>query len=141
MIDNALSGEYNVICIFVFIFPEKLSRRRGEALKKLGYYLYFIGGSLGLLLLFLLNFCYLFIAAGLTALGIIAFPSVLLGIIGFLTVITDLGTLPLLLISGGALLLGGGLCLGTVTVCPASLSLLHRFRVSLGYRKERVYNE
>ena len=141
MIDNALSGEYNVICIFVFIFPEKSRRGRGAGLKKIGYYLYFIGGSLGLVLLFLLNFCYLFIAAGLTALGIIAFPSALLGLIGFLTVITDLGVVPLLLISGGALLLGGGLCLGAVTVCPASLSVLHRFRVSLGYRKERVYNE
>ena len=139
MIDNALSGEYNVICIFVFISLYEL--KEGAGLKKLGYYLYFIGGSLGLVLLFLLNFCYLFIAAGLTALGIIAFPSVLLGIIGFLTVITDLGTLPLLLISGGSLLLGGGLCLGTVKVCPASLSLLHRFRVSLGYRKERVSDE
>ncbi len=110
-------------------------------MKKTGYYLYFIGGYSGLLLLFLLNFCYLFTAVGLTALGLIAFPSSVLGLFGILTVITDLGTLPLLLISGGALLLGGGLCLGAVAVCPASLSLLHRFRISLGYRKERVYNE
>lgn len=110
-------------------------------MKRLSYYLYLFGGITGFCLLFLLNFIYIFIAIGLTVLGIIAFPSVLLGIMGVITIITDLGTLPLLLISAGFLFLGAGMCMGTAALCPGSLSLLHRFTVTLGYKRKRAENE
>ena len=110
-------------------------------MKRLSYYLYLFGGITGLCLLFLLNFIYIFLAIGLTVLGIIAFPSVLLGLMGVITVITDLSTLSLLLISLGILFLGAGMCMGTAAVCPGSLSLLHRFTVSLGYRRKRAEDE
>lgn len=110
-------------------------------MKRLGYYLYLFGGITGLCLLFLLNFLYIFVATGLTVLGIITFPSVLLGIMGIITIITDLGALPLFLISVGFLFLGAGMCMGTATLCPASLNLLHRFTVTLGYKRKRAEDE
>lgn len=110
-------------------------------MKRLSYYLYLIGGIMGLSLLFLINFLYIFTAIGLTVLGIIAFPSVLLGTMGVVTIITDLETLPLLLISMGILLLGAGMCFGTAALCPGSLNLLHRFTVTLGYKRKQAENE
>lgn len=114
---------------------------RGKNVKGLGYYLFLFGGITGLCLLFLLNFIYIFLAIGLTVLGLIALPSVLLGLMGVITVITDLPMLPLLLISSGILLLGSGMCMGAASLCPGSLNLLHRFTVALGYRRKRAEDE
>ena len=66
-------------------------------MKKALYCLYIFFGALAFFLLFLLNFLYIFVALGLLSLGLIAFPSSLLGAAGIINIVTDL--------SGGALML------------------------------------
>lgn len=110
-------------------------------MKKAGYHFYIIGGYFGLFMLFLLNLCYIFTAIGLLALGLIAVPSVLLGTVGVLTIISDIAELPMLMISGGVLLLGFGMCTGIFALCPASVNLLHRFRRQAYFRRKRAYDE
>lgn len=107
-------------------------------MKKLHYYVRLCVGSVGLALLFAVNFLYLLAALGLFTFGLAAFPASLLGAAGFIHVTTDLSLLPLLLICGGILLLGFGMCLGAAVVCPASAAVLRRFCVRLARRKERL---
>ena len=110
-------------------------------MKKASYYFRLISGVLGFMVLFLLNFLYIFCALGLLSAGLIVFPSAFLGIIGVVAVITDMG-LPVMVILGlGLMLLGGGMCLGTAVVCPASVNLLHRFMKATEWRKRRLYDE
>ena len=110
-------------------------------MKKAGYYFWLISGIFGFLLLFLLNFLYIFCALGLLSAGLIIFPSALLGVIGAVAVITDIG-LPVLAALGlGFMFVGGGMCLGTAFVCPASISLMHRFAKAMEWRRRRLYDE
>lgn len=95
-------------------------------------------GAVGAALLFLLNFCYLFTAVGLFSLGLAAFPAVLLGAAGVIHVTSDLSLLPLLLVSLGTLLLGFGLCAGSLSVCPASARLVFRFFARRERERERA---
>ena len=79
-----------------------------------------------MILLFILNVCYIFAALGLLAFGVIMLPAALLGRTGLLVITTDLAPLPLLLISGGVLLLGLGMCFCIIPVCGASYGVLRR---------------
>jgi len=105
-------------------------------MKKLCRILRLFFGRTGFFILFLLNFLYIFIALGLFSFGLIVFPSALLGILGVLVIITDIG-LPVLLIGGlGLLVLGAGLCGSIPFVCSASVNRLHYFRVGSEWRKK-----
>ncbi len=81
-------------------------------------------GIAGAVLLFILNVCYIFVSLGLLAFGVIMLPAVLLGRTGMLVMMTDLAQLPLLLISGGVLLLGLGMCFCILPICNASYGVL-----------------
>ena len=91
-----------------------------------GYRLRSAAEAAAVILLFVLNVCYIFAALGLLALGVIMLPAVLLGRTGALVITTDLAPLPLLLISGGILLLGLGMCFCIIPVCGASYGFLRR---------------
>ena len=91
--------------------------------------------------LFLLVALYVFTALGLLSLGVIVFPAVLLGRAGVLVITTDLGELPLMMISGGILLVGAGTSLCIIPVCKASYELLKRFMKTLRIRRESELNE
>lgn len=110
-------------------------------MKKAAYFLYLIRGVFGFAMLFLLIFLYIFTALGLLSAGIIVFPSALLGLTGLLNIITDLGLPVLALLGMGMLLLGGGMCLGTAVICPASVNRLHSFIKAMEWRKRRLYDE
>lgn len=93
---------------------------------KHGYRLRAAAGRVGGALLFLLTVCYIFAALGALTLGLIVFPSVLLGRLGMLTVTSDLAPGALLLISGGILLLGAGMSLCIIPICGALIGRLKR---------------
>ncbi|MDE7234678.1 MAG: hypothetical protein K2N29_06420 [Ruminiclostridium sp.] len=78
-------------------------------MKKLHHTVRLCLGAVGAVLLFLLNFCWLFAAIGLFSLGLAAFPATLLSAAGVIHVTSDLSLLPLLLVSIVTLLLGFGL--------------------------------
>lgn len=105
------------------------------------YRIYNFAGRIGSVLLFVIAACYVFTALGLFSLGIVAFPSVLLGRLGILTVTSDISGGALLMISGGVLLLGTGMCLGAVPVCASFYGIFRRFLKSSAVRRERAYNE
>ena len=110
-------------------------------MKKAGYFFRLFSGIFSFTVLFLLIFLYIFAALGILSAGIIVFPSSLLGMMGALDIITDVG-LPVLCVFGaGLLLLGGGMCLGTAVICPASVNGLHSFIKSMEWRKRRLYDE
>jgi hypothetical protein len=99
-------------------------------------------GRIGGALLFLLTVCYIFAALGIFSLGLIAFPSALLGRLGLLTVISDLAPLALMLISGGILLLGTGMSLCIIPVCIALTGRLKRIsRTAEIFGKKAAYEE
>ena len=108
-------------------------------MKKAAYCLYIFFGGIGFFLLFLLNFLYIFVALGLLSLGLIAFPSSLLGSAGIINIVTDLSSGALMLISGGALLTGLGMCLGAAGLCPKSLELFRRFLKRAGFKRQALY--
>ncbi len=102
---------------------------------------YYTFGRIGLALLFALTACYVFAALGLLSLGIVAFPSVLLGRLGILTVTSDIQSGALLFLSAGALLLGAGMSFGVIPVCRAAYGVLVRFGKRSAVRRERAYND
>ena len=105
-------------------------------MKKASRFLRLFFGRIGFFILFLLNFLYIFLSLGLFSFGLIAFPSAILGILGVLVIVTDIG-LPVLLIGGlGILFLGAGLCGCIPFVCSSSLNRLHYFRVGSEWRKK-----
>ncbi len=110
-------------------------------MKKISYAFRLFIGFIGFILLFLLNFIYIFCALGFLSLGLIVFPSSLLGMLGVIVVTTDLGLPVLAVLGAGLMLLGGGMCLGAAFVCPASLNRLHYFRKGTEWRKRRLKDE
>lgn len=108
-------------------------------MKKAAYCLYIFFGAFGFFLLFLLNFLYIFVALGLLSLGLIAFPSSLLGAAGIINIVTDLSGMSLMLISGGALLTGLGMCLCAAGLCSGSLGLFRRFLKRAGFKRQALY--
>ena len=98
-------------------------------------------GCVGLVMLFIVTACYVFAALGLLALGVVAFPSVMLGRLGILTVTSDIQSGALLLISAGVLLLGAGMSFGAIPVCRSAYGVLSRFVKRAAVRRERAYNE
>lgn len=110
-------------------------------MKKLRYYIFLIFGSAGMAALFLLVFAYLFLSLGTFSLGLIAVPASLLGAADVIHITTDLPPAALLFVSLGTLFLGFGMCLGAFSICPASLEQLRRFRVRLGWKKRRCFDE
>ncbi len=109
---------------------------------KTGYRLRTTAGRIGGALLFLLTGCYIFVSLGIFSLGLIAFPSALLGRLGLLTVISDLAPLALMLISGGILLLGTGMSLCIIPVCAALTGRLKRIsRTAEILGKKAAYEE
>lgn len=110
-------------------------------MKKAAYYLRLFFGKIGFIILFFLNFIFIFTALGVFALGLIVFPTAFLGLIGVLPVISSLG-LPVLLMGGiGMILFGGGMCLGAVFMCRASVNSLHYFRKGMWWKKRRLKDE
>ncbi|MBR5089099.1 MAG: hypothetical protein IK093_06710, partial [Ruminiclostridium sp.] len=103
--------------------------------------MYIYAGRFGLILLFLLNACYVFAALGLFSFGIVAVPCVLLGRLGVLTVTSDLAPTALLLISCGVLFLGAGMSFGIIPLCSASYGVYGRFVKKASVRRERMFNE
>ncbi len=110
-------------------------------MKKLRYYIFLISGTAGMAALFLLVFAYLFLSLATFSLGLIAAPASLLGMTGIIHITTDLPPAALLFVSLGTLFLGFGMCLGALSVCLASLGQLRRFRVRLGWKKRRCFDE
>ena len=102
--------------------------------------IYIYAGRAGMVLLFAFTACYVFAALGFFSLGIVTFPSALLGHFGMLTVTSDIAPDALLLITGGILLLGGGLSFGIIPLCAASYDIFRRFVKSSALRRERMYN-
>ena len=96
---------------------------------------------LRLLLTFAAVFVYLFLSIGLFVLGIIVLPSALLGFAGVLTVVTDLSRTALLLISGGILLTGAGMCLGAAAVCRKAFGFYQRISKTARIKKEKASEE
>lgn len=112
-----------------------------KAMNKLKLYFRIISGIIGFTALFLLVFLYIFAALALFSAGVIIFPSALLGIIGAVDIITDMG-LPVMGALGlGMILLGGGMCLGAVFVCPAPVKRLQSFIKGTEWQKRRLYDE
>lgn len=98
-------------------------------------------GRTGFFLLFILNFLYIFISLGLFSFGLIVFPASILGILGVLVIVTDIG-LPVLMTGGlGILLLGGGMCGMIPFLCRACVNRLHYFRVGTEWRKKAEEDE
>ena len=90
------------------------------------YRLWTAAGRIGGTVLFLLTVCYIFAALGIFSLGLIVFPSALLGRLGILTVTSDLDSFALMLICGGILLLGTGMSLCIIPLCGALVGRLKR---------------
>lgn len=110
-------------------------------MKKLSYAVRIFFGIIGFTLLFLLNFLYIFLALGFLSLGLIVFPSALLGMLEVIIITADSG-LPVLAVFGmGLILLGGGMCFGMAFVCPASLKRFQRFCKGTEWRKRRLRDE
>lgn len=82
---------------------------------------------LGFAVLFALIFCYIVCGAAIFSLGLMTLPCALLHMLGVLFVATDLSVMSLALIGGGCLLFGAGMLLGTASVCPSGVRLLHRY--------------
>ena len=103
--------------------------------------LYIYAGYAGLILLFLLNACYIFTALGLFSFGIVALPCALLGKAGILAVISDLTPDALLFVCGGGFSLGLGMSLGIIPLCSASYGVYSRFLKTSAIRRERMFDE
>ena len=110
-------------------------------MKKSGYYFRLISGIFGFVLLFLLIFLYIFTALALFSAGVIIFPSALLGIMGVLDIITDMGLPAMAALGLGMLLLGCGMCLGAAFVCTSPVKRLQSFIKSMEWRKRRLHDE
>ena len=92
-------------------------------------------------LLFVLTACYVFISLGLLALGIVTFPSVILGRLGFLTVSTDLSQSVLMIGSAGVLLIGAGMSLCIFPVCAKAYGTVTDMIKRAEIRRKRIRNE
>ena len=103
--------------------------------------LYIFAGYAGLILLFLLDACYIFAALGLFSFGVVALPCVLLGRVGMLAVISDLAPDALLFICAGGFSLGLGMSLGIIPLCSASYGVYSRFAKTSAIRRERMFDE
>ncbi len=92
--------------------------------------------------LFLLTACYIFLSLGVFSLGLIVFPSTMLGRLGFLTVTSDVSPTALLLICGGVLLLGAGMSLCIIPICAALITKLKKIgRTVSVLGKKAAYEE
>ncbi len=93
-------------------------------------------------ILFLLTACYIFISLGVLSLGLIVFPSAMLGQLGFLTVTRDISQPALLLLCGGALLLGTGMSLCIIPICASLIEKLKKTgRTASILGKKAAYEE
>lgn len=93
--------------------------------------------------LFLLTVLYIFTAVGILSLGLIVFPSALLGRLGMLTVTSDISGTALMLICGGTLLTGLGMSLCIIPVCAALIAKMKKTRktASILGKKAAAYEE
>ncbi|MCR4779695.1 MAG: hypothetical protein K5876_01225 [Ruminiclostridium sp.] len=108
---------------------------------KHGYRLRTAAARIGGAVLFLLTVCYIFAALGILSLGLIAFPSVLLGRLGLLTVTSDLAPAALMLISSGILLVGAGMSLCIIPICSALINRLKSISRTVGILRKKASNE
>ena len=92
-------------------------------------------------LMFVSVACFIFAALGIFSLGIILLSAALLSQTGLLTVMTDLGQFPLMLISAGTLALGAGMCLCIVPVCVSAYGVLKRSMRSAVIHAKRTDDE
>lgn len=93
-------------------------------------------------ILFLLTACYIFTALGVLSLGLIVFPSAMLGRLGFLTVTSDISQTALLLLCGGTLLLGAGMSLCIIPICASLITKLKKIRKTASILgKKAAYEE
>ncbi len=133
-IANVLIVWYNQICILK-------NKEMSAEMKKGGYYFRLVSGIFGFTVLFLLIFLYIFTALALFTAGLIIFPSALFGIAGAVDIITDIGLPAMGMLGLGMILLGGGMCLGSVFVCTAPVKRLQSFIKGMVWRKRRLYDE
>ncbi len=103
--------------------------------------LYIYAGGIGMVLLFFAVAAYIFVSLGMLSFGVVALPCVFFGKLGFLTIISDLDPGALMLVSGGMLLLGAGMCFGMIPLCSAAYGVYVRFLRSSAIRRERIFNE
>lgn len=129
----------NIIIIWYNFF--RTLKQEGNSMRKSGFCLRLIVGTAGFFMLFIADFLFIFFSLAVFSLGLIVFPSALLGIFDMLIIITDVG-LPVLALSGlGAILLGAGLCLAAGIACYKSFSLLCSFRKGTEWRERRLRDE
>ena len=95
----------------------------------------------GGVMIFLLTAVYVFAALGLFSLGLVTFPSVMLGRLGFLTVSSDLSQPALVLGSAGVFLLGTGMCLCIIPVCSAMTGAVANIIKRSDIRRKRILYE
>ena len=91
--------------------------------------------------IFALTACYVFVALLLLSLGIVTFPSVMLGKLGFLTVTTDLAEPVMLIGSAGVLLVGLGMSFCMFPVCVKAYMTVSGMIRKAEIRRKRILNE
>ena len=92
--------------------------------------------------LFILTACYIFVSLGVLSLGLIVFPSAMLGRLGLLTVTSDISQTALIMLCGGTLLLGTGMCLCIIPICAALITKLKKIRKTASILgKKAAYEE
>ncbi|MBQ7834876.1 MAG: hypothetical protein IJ385_03755 [Ruminiclostridium sp.] len=110
-------------------------------MQRFGFCLRLIVGMAGFFMLFIADFLLIFFALAVFSLGLIVFPSALLGIFGIVIIITDVGLPALALLGLGAILFGAGLCLTAGIACYNSFMLLCSFRKGTEWRERRLRDE
>ena len=131
-IANIIIIWYNHICTL---------KQEGNSMQRFGFCLRLIVGMAGFFMLFIADFLLIFFALAVFSLGLIVFPSALLGIFGIVIIITDVGLPALALLGLGAILFGAGLCLTAGIACYNSFMLLCSFRKGTEWRERRLRDE
>ena len=106
-----------------------------------GNFIHDLAVAAGGVMIFALTACYVFAALLLLSLGIVTFPSVMLGKLGFLTVTTDLSEPVMMIGSAGVFLVGLGMCLCMFPVCVKAYSTVSGMIKRAEIRRKRIRDE
>ncbi len=107
-------------------------------MKRIGYIFRLFFGGTAFFLLFIFDFIFIFLALAIFSLGLIVFPSAVLGMLDVLVITTDIGLLSLALGGIGGLLLGGGMCFASIFLCIGSVNRLRYFRKGTEWKHRRL---
>lgn len=110
-------------------------------MSRIGNFMRSAGSAACGILIFVLTALYVFVSLGLLSLGIVTFPSVMLGRLGLLTVTTDLAEPVMLLGSAGVLLIGTGMSLCMLSVCAKAYTAVSGIVKRAEIRRKRIRNE